>query len=148
MIKKALLLCLLLGWQASGLAAETLVIPGTGACEPVLKDLAAAFNAKHPGKEVIIPPTIGTRGGLRELLNKNCLLARIVMPLEPGKIDPRLQYQVFARDAMVFAVGAGVEVQSLTLPQLVDIFSGKITDWAEVGGRPSPHPGDHQGTVR
>ena len=92
---------------------------------------------RHPGQEVVIPPSIGSMGGLRALLSDQCVLARIVMPLDK-KIDPKLQYRVFATDTVVFAVGANVEVNSLTLSQLAEIFSGKITNWRDVGGPEGP----------
>jgi phosphate transport system substrate-binding protein len=136
MVRKALFGGLLLAWQMAGLAAgETLTIPGTGASEAILRALAGAFKAQNPGKEVLIPPGIGSHGGLRQLANNQCELARIILP--PGKnFDPGIQCRVFARDALVFAVGANIEVRSLTAAQLAAIFSGKITDWQEVGGRP------------
>lgn len=135
MVKKALFISLLLCQIAGLAAAGTLTIPGTGASEAVLRALAGAFNAQNPGNEVLIPPGIGSRGGLRQLSNNQCELARIV--LYPGKkIAPGLQCRVFARDALVFAVGANVEVKSLTAAQLAEIFAGKITDWREAGGRP------------
>ncbi len=40
-----------------------------------------------------------------------------------------------ATDALVFYVDAGNPVQSVTLEQLEDIFSGEIEDWSELGGR-------------
>lgn len=137
MLKIALLVCGLLAWQVPGLAAETLVIPGTGSCEAILKELAGTFNAAHPGKEVIIPPSVGSLGGLRALMSGQCVLARIVAPLDK-KIDPNVQYRVFATDAVVFAVGANVTVNSLTMSQLAEIFSGKITNWRDVGGPEGP----------
>jgi phosphate transport system substrate-binding protein len=39
------------------------------------------------------------------------------------------------RDAFVFITGKGNPVDSLTLEQVRDIFSGKITNWKQVGGR-------------
>lgn len=137
-MKKALLVGLLLWLQAPGLAAETLIIPGSGACEFVLRDLAAAFNARNPGQEVIIPPSIGTSGGIRALLQDQCVLVRVVVLLDKKKSDPRFAYRVFGQDAVVFAVGASVEVKSLTPAQLAAIFTGKITDWREVGGPHGP----------
>lgn len=64
-------------------------------------------------------------------------LARVVARLDK-KIDPKLTYRVFATDAVVFGVGANVAVNNLTLAQLAEIFSGKITDWRDVGGRSGP----------
>ena len=81
-MKKALLVGLLLWLQVPGLGAETLIIPGTGACEFVLMDLAAAFNARNPGQELVIPSSIGTSGGIRALLQDQCVLARVVAPLD------------------------------------------------------------------
>lgn len=39
-----------------------------------------------------------------------------------------------AKDAFVFAVHADNPVQSLTIKQIQDIYTGKITNWSEVGG--------------
>ena len=39
-----------------------------------------------------------------------------------------------ALDALVFVVNAGNPIESLTLDQLRKIYTGKITNWSEVGG--------------
>jgi CheY-like chemotaxis protein len=137
MLKIALLLCGLLAWRIPGMAAETLVIPGTGSCEAILKELAGAFNAAHPGQKVIIPPSVGSQAGLHSLLSAQSVLARIVVPLDK-KLDPKFRYRIFARDAVVFAVGTNVKVENLTVAQLVELFSGKTTDWRDLGGREGP----------
>ena len=118
--------------------AETLVIPGTGACEVILKELAVAFNARHSGQEVVVPRSIGTGGGIRAVGKDEYLLGRVARSLEEKERAYGLQYLVFARDAVVFAVGAKVEIKSLTSGQLAEIFAGKITHWQEVGGHPTP----------
>jgi phosphate transport system substrate-binding protein len=40
----------------------------------------------------------------------------------------------FATDALVFVVNASNPVESLTLEQIQKIYTGKITNWSEVGG--------------
>ena len=114
--------------------AETLEIPGTGSCEVVLKDLAITFNVRHPGHEVIIPPSIGSKGGINSVITDKNLVARVSRPLEGDETKYGIQYLVFAKDAVVFAVGAKVEIQNLTTAQLADIFSGKIENWQQVDG--------------
>ena len=42
------------------------------------------------------------------------------------------------REAFVFLIHASNPVQSLTAGQIKDIYSGKITNWAEVGGDDAP----------
>ncbi|MCC9000465.1 MAG: hypothetical protein LM522_13405, partial [Candidatus Contendobacter sp.] len=39
---------------------------------------------------------------------------------------------------VVFAAGAGVTARSITPTQAVDAFSGRLTDWRELGGNPGP----------
>lgn len=113
--------------------AETLEIPGTGSCEVVLKNLANDFNVQHPGHEVIIPPSIGSKGGINAVITDKNLIGRIGRPLEGDEAKYGMKYLIFARDAVIFAVGEKVEIQSLTSNQLADIFSGKIGDWQQVG---------------
>lgn len=50
------------------------------------------------------------------------------MKTEPILIKP------IGLDALVFMANAANEVDSLTLHQLIDIYSGQITNWSEVGG--------------
>jgi phosphate transport system substrate-binding protein len=119
---------------AGSVIAETLEIPGTGSCEVVLKEMAAIFNAQRPGREVIIPPSIGSKGGIRSVIKKQNLIARVGRPLEGEETQYGLQYLVFARDLIVFAAGAKVSIRSLTTVQLSDIFGGKIDNWQELGG--------------
>jgi phosphate transport system substrate-binding protein len=45
-----------------------------------------------------------------------------------------LEYLVFARDPVVFAVGHKAGIGELSSRQLADIYSGKIENWREVGG--------------
>ena len=122
------------GLWGGGVGAETLVIPGTGACEAVLKGLAAAFNNQNPGQEVMIPPSIGSGKAIDLAGTDRAMLARVARPLKEKETGFELKSLVFARDAVVFAVGDRVTIPGLTATQLSDIFSGKITDWQEVGG--------------
>ena len=43
-----------------------------------------------------------------------------------------------ARDAIAVVVHPSNPVQGLTIPQLADIYTGKITNWQEVGGEDRP----------
>jgi phosphate transport system substrate-binding protein len=138
----ALLLC------SDPAAGEDLVIPGTGACEVLLRDLAAAFNTRNPGAEVRVPPSIGSVGGKRVVAKGEYLLGRIARVAGEKEPVAGLKYLPFARDAVIFGVGARVTVRDLSSPQLVAILQGKISRWQEVGGRDAPlrllvrQPGD------
>jgi phosphate transport system substrate-binding protein len=50
----------------------------------------------------------------------------------------QLEIDPIGRDGLVFIVNENNPVDSLTREQLIGIYSGAITDWAEVGGNPGP----------
>ena len=117
-------------------AAEVLEIPGTGACQVLLRGVARAFNAKYPDHRVIVPSSVGSSGGIRAVRSDRAILARVAQPLKDKEKNYGLKYLVFARDMVVFAGGAKVTVRNLTSAQLLDLFAGKITNWGELGGAP------------
>jgi phosphate transport system substrate-binding protein len=114
-----------------------LVIPGTGACEVVLAELAEAYNRVNPSESVHIPPSTGTGGGLRAVLAGEAPLARVARRLKAEEEKQGLVYLSFARDTVAFVVGKQVRVSSLNAGQLAGIFAGKITNWKEVGAAPA-----------
>lgn len=118
--------------------AKPLAVPGTGACETVLTKLAAAFNVQNPEHPVSIPPSTGSSGGIRSVIAGDAVLARVARPLKESEEAAGLKYKPFARDVVLFAVGRDVKVRNLTAAQIVDIFSGKILNWREVGGENAP----------
>ena len=117
--------------------AEVLEIPGTGACEVLLRELAQVYNQQHPGQKVVVPPSIGTAGAMRLITGDQAVLVRIARPLTEKEQGLGLTYLPFGHDPVVFAVGAKVPVRDLTVSQLVDIFTGKITSWKDLGGPPA-----------
>ena len=114
--------------------AEQLEIPGTGACETILKELAVAFNEKNREHKIIIPLSVGSGGGIRLVGTGAARLARVARPLNEKEKQYSLKYLIFAKDPVVFAVGHKTGVDELSSRQLADIFSGKIENWREVGG--------------
>jgi phosphate transport system substrate-binding protein len=135
-------------WLPLTAGAEVLEIPGTGACEVLLKEVADAFNARHPERRVVVPPSVGTVGAMRLISSDQAVLVRVGRPLTNDETGRGLTYLPFARDLVVFAAGAKAPAGSVNISQLVDIYSGKIKNWQELGGPRAPirllvrQPGD------
>ena len=148
-----LLAALVVSLYPRPVGAGVLEIPGTGACEVLLRELAAAFNQRHPGQQVLVPPSIGTVGGMRLVTGDQAVLVRVALPLTEKEKGLGLTYLPFSRDPVVFAVGAKAPLRSITTSQLVDIYTGKITSWQELGGPPAlirllvRQPGDSSLTI-
>lgn len=115
-----------------------LIIPGTGACQELLRDLAIAFNATEQEFKVVIPDTIGSGGGIKLVQNNEAVLARVARPLRDAETKSGLRYFPFARDAVVFAVGAKVETRKLSVDQLSSLFAGQKTFWTLENGHKQP----------
>jgi phosphate transport system substrate-binding protein len=147
-VLRNIIISVIMALSAFPVFGETLTIPGTGACEHIVGELAAAFNRANPGKQIIVPPSTGTGGGIDSVLKGEAPLARIARALKPAEEKQGLAYMLFARDAVAFAVGSGVKVKNLSTDQLTAIFSGRIVNWKDVGGEAVPirvitrEPGD------
>ena len=118
--------------------AEELIIPGSGNPEYVLTQLAKAFNQQQNQHTVTVPPSTGTAGALRDVEAGTASLGRVGRPLKDDERKKGITYVALGRDPVVFAAGAGVTVRSITSAQALDVFSGKLTDWRELGGNPGP----------
>ena len=118
--------------------AETLVIPGTGAVEILLTKLAVEFNMSNTDSKVVVPPSVGSSGGIRLVAEGENILGRVARPLKEEEKKYGLTYLVFAKDPVLFVVNNKIGVKNLTWNQLVDIYSGQIQNWQDVGGKDYP----------
>ena len=123
---------------AESASAEDLVIPGSGNPEHVLGELARAFNAGQTRHRVLVPPTTGTAGAVRDVSEGTAVLGRVGRPLDAAELARGLTYLPLARDAIAVAGGATVNARGISGAQLVAVFAGKITDWSVLGGKAAP----------
>jgi phosphate transport system substrate-binding protein len=138
-LKSWLLTGLLLAcWWQPMAQAEDLVIPGSGNPAHVLKALADAFGKQQTQHRISIPPSTGAAGALRDVEAGTAVLGRIGRPLKPEESARGLSYLALGRDPVAFVAGAGVVVKGLTSAQVLDAYTGKLTNWRELGGKPAP----------
>lgn len=115
--------------------AESIVVAGTGASQTLVRGVAEAFQGANPDCQVTVPDSVGSRGGIRQVLAGKANLARVSRPLREKELAEGLVYRPIAETQVVFAVHPSVEgVQSLTVDQVNDIYAGRISNWREVGG--------------
>jgi phosphate transport system substrate-binding protein len=104
---------------------------------------AETYQAEH--LEVRISVTGGGSGtGIAALINGTVDLANASRQIkeeerqeaEANGVEP-VEF-VIARDAIAIVVNPGNPVDELTIAQISDIYSGRINNWAEVGGEDRP----------
>lgn len=116
-------------------AAEEITIVGTGDGMSILKSMGAAFNEANPDVVINIPASIGSGGGVKAVGADKYALGRVARQIKAKEEHYGLNYRPFAKIPVVFFVNESAGVRSLSAQQIADIYSGKITNWSEVGGK-------------
>jgi phosphate transport system substrate-binding protein len=104
---------------------------------------AERYQAQHP--EIRISVTGGGSGtGIASLINGTVDIANASRQIKEEEIANARSNgvepveHIIARDAIAVIVNPANPVRQLTLKQISDIYSGKISNWSEIGGEDRP----------
>ena len=106
---------------------------GSTAMTPLMEQLAAAFQERHPHV------TIDIRSGGSTLGRESAAAGQVELGLtswSPAGPPDGARASVVARDGIALVVHPTNPITGLTLIQVHDLFSGRIIDWEELGGSP------------
>jgi phosphate transport system substrate-binding protein len=120
-------------------ATGTITASGSTALQPLVQKAAEAYQAKCTGATITVSGG-GSSTGLSNVASGASDIGDSDVPVSNAKaVDPTTvkDHQVAI---VVFAVIAnpGAGVTNLTTAQARDIFSGKVTNWKDVGGKDVP----------
>ena len=120
--------------STSGDLSGTVVITGSTSVEKILTEMKDEFCALHPN--VIIEYTgSGSSAGIKDTKAGTNNIGASSRELKEEEMEESLKTQVFAYDGIAVIVNPANEaISNITVEQLADIYSGKITNWSEVGG--------------
>lgn len=121
----------------------TITVKGSDTMVNLAQKWAEVYMTKNPN--VSIQVTGGGSGtGIAALLNKTTDLANASREIKGAEMEKAklqgivpIQYEV-ALDGIAVIVHPGNKVDNLTVQQLSDIFTGKITNWKQLGGENLP----------
>jgi len=101
---------------------------------PLIEEMADTFAHSRPGVRVQVNPLIGSAD-----LNlvANGTISIMVMTETVSRTQGIRQIEI-ARQPIAVIVHADNPVRALTLGKLRDIYTGRVTDWSEVGGLSMP----------
>ena len=99
---------------------------------------AASVFEEETGKKFAAIEILSTGDGLKALLNGKATIAGCSRALRPEEKRKRLVGVTIGYDALGIYVHATNPVKALTMEQLRGIFSGRIVNWREVGGKDAP----------
>ncbi len=123
-----------IGLTARAGAASELRIVGSGDGMEMVQTLAQEYMAAHPGKTIIVPPSIGTGGGFTAVSTEKEILGRIARAPTAEEAAQGLVATPLVHVPIAIFTHPSTGVKALTGQQVLGIFSGKILNWKEVGG--------------
>ncbi|CAG0985648.1 Phosphate-binding protein PstS [Anaerolineae bacterium] len=104
---------------------------------------AERYQAEHANVRISVTGG-GSGTGIAALINNTVDLANASRQIKAEEIEEAKSKgiepveHIIARDAIAVIVNSNNPVSELTLQQISDIYSGKITNWGEVGGEDRP----------
>lgn len=120
--------------SASG-RSHRIVITGSSTVAPLVSEIGKRFESLHEGVRV----DVQTGGSSRGIADVRSGLADIGMASRAlTDMESDLQSYTIARDGICMIVHRSNPVASLSRQQIIDIYTGRVTRWAQVGGPDTP----------
>ena len=111
----------------------TVSTDGSTSMEKVIGALSEAFMEANKGVTFTYNPT-GSTSGIQAVQEGRCDIGLSSRALKDEEKAAGLTETVLAYDGIAVIVNPANEVDDLTIAQIADIYTGKITNWSEVGG--------------
>ena len=116
-----------------GTLTGTVSTDGSTSMEKVIGALGEAFTADNTGVSFTYNPT-GSGSGITAVSEGRCDIGLSSRALKDEEKAQGLTETVLAYDGIAIIVNPENQVSGLTLQQISDIYTGKVTNWSDVGG--------------
>ncbi len=113
-----------------------IAISGSTSVGPLVENEAEEFESNNPNVTIETNQT-GSSSGIKDTKNGTSEIGMSSRELTSEEAEG-LDEVTVAVDGIAVVVNKDNPVQNLTLEQVKDIFTGKITNWKEVGGEDAP----------
>ena len=121
---------------AAAKLSGTVATDGSTSMEKVIGALGEAFMEANPDTTFTYNPT-GSGSGIQAVQEGRCDIGLSSRALKDAEKEAGLTETVLAYDGIAMIVNPANPVEDLSLEQIADIYTGKITNWSEVGGNDS-----------
>lgn len=115
---------------------ETVTISGSTSVGPLIEKEAEKFKKENTGINVEINQ-IGSSAGIKDAINGTVEIGMSSRDLKEQEIVEGLVEVEVAFDGMAVITSKNNKIDSLKLSEVKDIYTGKITNWKDVGGEDS-----------
>ncbi len=120
--------------------SEEVQVKGSDTMVQMASNLAEGYMEQYPERRVSVTGG-GSGTGIAALINGEVDIADASRPIKSSEVDlartngiEPIQF-IIARDAITVIVHPSNPINQLTVEQLSDIYTGKLTNWKDVGGQ-------------
>lgn len=114
---------------------DTIVLTGSSTVAPLVADAAMRFEKTHPGRRVEVQ-TGGSSRGIADALSGRAIFGMISRELKPD--EAALTAHRIAIDGIGVIVHRDNPVSAFTREDLINIYTGKISNWKSLEGNDAP----------
>lgn len=115
------------GKQVSG----KIVVAGSSSVTPVMQKLAEAYQVVNPNAEIEVQQNDSTTG-MQSAIDGICDIGMASRALKDSEIEAGLTGTTIAMDGIAVIVNLENDTENLTTEQIMNIYTGAITDWSEL----------------
>ncbi len=117
-------------YEASGLSGKV-VVAGSSSVTPVMEKLKEAYNALNPDVTIEVQQSDSTTG-VTSAIEGVCDIGMASRELKDSELEKGVTGTVIAMDGIAVIVNNDSPVEELTSENVKAIFTGEVTDWADV----------------
>lgn len=119
--------------STNGNKEVTIAVSGSTSVGPLMEKVAKAYEAKNSNVSIEINQP-GSSAGIKDTINGVAELGMSSRDLKDEEKASGAEGTVIAYDGIAVIVNPANKITNLTLEQLKDIYTGKVTNWKDVGG--------------
>jgi len=128
-------LLLILSVEGCQRSKTGITVAGSTSVEPFAELLAEEYMIRYPQSHIYVQGG-GSTAGIEAVRTHAAQIGMSSRSLASGEKD--LYAVTIAKDAIAIIVHPKNPLQDLPLEKVIEVFSGKIRNWKEIGGNPHP----------
>ena len=125
------------GADAGSSSSSKVTVSGSTSVGSPMEKLAEVFEEKNEGIKVEVQQ-LGSSAGIKNAIEGVSEIGMSSRDLKDEEKSSGLKETIIATDGIAVITNSANSVTDLTLDQVKDIYTGKITNWKDVGGNDAP----------
>lgn len=113
---------------------QTITIAGSTSVQPLSEVLAEKYGKKHSDVKIDVQGG-GSGQATKSLKEGICQIGALSREVESEEKDVVGKEYTIAKDGVAIIVNKDVGIKDISLDQLKQIYTGKVTNWKDVGGK-------------